>query len=69
MQTNYAAGVESLKAAAKDLAIRYQHYSSGVVRLEVSFKYFTSIDCNSKCHQHSCMTTAGETKILLACIT
>ena len=43
MQTNYAAGVESLKAAAKDLAIRYQHYSSGVVRLEVSLTYFTSL--------------------------
>ncbi|DBA90082.1 TPA: hypothetical protein ACH3X1_003401 [Trebouxia sp. C0004] len=34
-ETNFAAGVESLKAAAKELAIRYQHYSSGVVRLEV----------------------------------
>jgi len=66
MQTNYAAGVESLKAAAKDLAIRYQHYSSGVVRLEVSLKYFTSIDCISQCQQHSCMTTAAETEGLSA---
>lgn len=47
MQTNYAAGVASLKAAAKDVAIRYQHYSSGVVRLEVSLKHFTSIDSTS----------------------
>jgi hypothetical protein len=43
MQTNYAAGVESLKAAVNELAIRYQHYSSGVVRLEVSLKCFTSV--------------------------
>lgn len=66
MQTNYAAGVESLKAAAKDLAIRYQHYSSGVVRLEVSLKYFTSIDCISQCQQSSSMPTAAETEGLLA---
>ena len=62
MQTNYVAGVESLKTAAKELAIKYQHYSSGVVRLEVSVKHFTSIDCISHCQQHSCLTTAAETE-------
>ena len=66
MQTNYATAVESLKAAAKDLAIRYQHYSSGVVRLEVSLKHFTSIDCISQRQQHNCMTKAGEKDVLFA---
>lgn len=35
VQTHYAAGVESLKAAVQKVAVRYRHYSSGVVRIEV----------------------------------
>ena len=35
MQTHYEAALEKLKVAVADLATEYQHYSSGVVRLEV----------------------------------
>ena len=35
VQTHYGAGLESLKAAVQKVAVRYRHYSSGVVRIEV----------------------------------
>ena len=35
LQTNFGDGVECLKAEVAGLLAKYEHYSSGVVRLEV----------------------------------
>ena len=44
LQTNFGDGVECLKAEVAGLLAKYEHYSSGVVRLEVKLQLH-ACDC------------------------
>ena len=54
MQTHYEAALEKLKVAVADLATQYQHYSSGVVRLEVKTQYSLVWLMHGVCYSLAC---------------